>query len=740
MGKKLVYGIAVAIVLMVATIVRLYDPAPVARMRLVAFDTYQQVSPRKVDPAYPVRIIDIDEASLEKYGPWPWHRDILAELVNALHTLEAHVVAFDFVFPNAGVELFNQIPRALREDQELQPLIRRLEAQRSGDTSFAQAMREKRVVLGLVGRTGEADPEMRSKAAFAKLGGDPARFIPSFPAATGNLAMLREAAAGSGALNWFPEYDQIVRKVPMVIGANGKLFPSLTSETLRVALDTSTIAIRTSTASGEQSFGGETGITSVRLGDVTIPTDQNGQIWMSFTRTDPGRYRSAADILDGNVPKEDIQHRLVLIGTSSAGLLDLRATPLDSVIAGVEVHAMALEQMIAGAHLNRPDFSQGMEIAFFWVAGLLMAVLVYRSGAFVGAGLGGILVGAVLAGAWFAYSDYSLLLDPTYPIAVLTVIYLFGTGYFYFWTEKERNQVRHAFSHYMAPSLVERLTRDPQRLQLGGETRDLSVMFSDVRGFTKIAEGYRDNPRGLTQLMNRLLSPLTKAIMERNGTIDKYMGDAVMAFWNAPLDDPDHRTNAAQAALDMQAGVDALNVSRKEEAGNLGRSSEPLKLGVAVATGPGMVGNMGSDVRFDYSVMGDIVNLSARLEGLTKHYGIGILIDDETRKGLNDISVMEIDLVRVKGRDAPERIWGVFPSVAARTPDWRSFRERFDEFLAAYRGANWSEAEATLDALTDPAEPLGFSDLISVYAERLEHFRTSPPLDDWDGSWTMEHK
>jgi adenylate cyclase len=323
----------------------------------------------------------------------------------------------------------------------------------------------------MIGRSGTSERSVVSRAGFALLGSDPASYVPSLAAVTANTQPLQEAASGLGALNWFPEHDQVVRKVPMLVRFGKDLAPTLVAETMRLSLGAATIVVRSSTASGETPFVEETGITSVRIGNLQVPTDRSGQMWLSFTSHDPGRFRSAVDVLEGRVARSEIADRIVLIGTSAPGLFDLRATPIDSAIAGVEIHAQSIEQIIAGGVLHRPDLSTGVEVVFTVISGALLAFLVRRSGAVSGALMGAAMLVLVVSTAWWARMQHGFLLDPTYPGLILTAIYIFCSGFFYFHTTREKNHVRRAFSHYMAPSIVEELASRPEKLQLGGENR-----------------------------------------------------------------------------------------------------------------------------------------------------------------------------------------------------------------------------------------------------------------------------
>ena len=375
---RVMYWLAVMFALGAAAALRWIDPQPLARLRLVSFDTLQQLQPRKVDPAYPVRIIDIDERSLTAIGAWPWRREILASLVDELLALGARVIAFDFVLSHAERDVLSAVPQSVKNIPEIQPLLRTIEALPSGDQRLAQAISGKPVVLGVIGRHGAPGPPIVSRTGFALLGTDPGSYAPFLPAVTGNMPMLQEVATGQGALNWFPEHDQVVRKVPMLVRLGSDLIPSLAAETMRLVAGATTITVRSSTASGETPFIADTGITSVRIGKHVVPTDHTGHMWLSFTAHDAGRFRSAIDLLEGRIARDEISDRIVFIGASAPGLFDVRATPLDSVVAGVEVHAQAIEQIIAGSMLHRPDLSTGLEVMLTTLAGLIPVWLMLR--------------------------------------------------------------------------------------------------------------------------------------------------------------------------------------------------------------------------------------------------------------------------------------------------------------------------------------------------------------------------
>jgi adenylate cyclase len=721
------YWLIVALGLACAATLRWIDPQVLARMRLVAFDTMQQLRPRTVDPGYPVRIVDIDERSLERVGAWPWRRDVLARLVERLFADGAKVVAFDFVLPYDEPGPLAELPADIRDAPDMQPLMRQL-AGYSGETRLLAAVAGKPVVMGMIGRAGTSPPAVTSRAGFALLGTNPAGHVPSFAAITANTQRLQQAALGLGALNWFPELDQVVRKVPLLVRFHKDLAPSLVAETMRLALGAATIVVRSSTASGETPFVQETGITSVRIGQLQVPTDHSGQMWLSFTPHDAGRFHSAVDVLEGRVARGEMANRIVLIGTSAPGLFDLRATPIDAAIAGVEIHAQAIEQIIAGDVLHRPDLSTGLEVAFTVISGALLAFLVRRSGAVSGALIGALMLVLVVSTAWLVRSQHGFLLDPTFPGLTLTAIYIFCTGFFYFHTTREKNQVRRAFSHYLAPSIVEELARRPEKLQLGGENRLVTLYRSDLAGFSALSEEL--SPQQLVQLMNEYLTAMTDIITEHGGLIDKYIGDAIDGVFGAPADDPDHALHAVRAALACQAKLLAINAS--ESGAFRGRK---LRQRIGLHTGVGIVGNIGSRKKFNYTVMGDSANLASRLEGANKFYGTTILASQATAKlAAGEIVWREIDVIKVVGRSEPVEIYEPLGRRAELTQPQAARLDAYTEGLRCWRAREFACAAqhfARIGADDAPAR---------AFLERCRPLLQQPPPPDWQPIHVLDSK
>jgi len=736
MGSRSVYAGAVVILLALIVLVRIVDPVPIARLRLLGFDTFQLLAPRTYTPDLPVRIVDIDDASLERIGQWPWPRSVLAELTRKLAEDGAAVIGFDIIMAEPDrplTEAVKMLPRSSAVDE----VLAMLEQLPSGDEALAAAISGAPVVLGFIG-SGRKSALPAQRASFAFAGDEPGQFIPGFPGAIASIALLQEKSRGSGSLNWIPEHDQIIRRLPLLVRIADTVYPSLAAESIRVAQGASTFVIKASGASGEQSFGAETGIVAVRAGAIDIPTDGNGQVWIHFTRTDPRRFISAGDLLEGKIDRSEIDGRIVLIGTSAAGLFDLRTTPLDAAVPGVEVHAQAIEQMLLGTHLRRPDFATGVELFVLVVFGALVAAAVHATGALLSAVVGVVAVAIAIGSSWAAYRGFGWLIDPVFPAIAVIFLYISTTVYLYLRSEGERRRVRNAFSHYMAPALVAELAADPSKLKLGGEMRQVTLMFCDVRGFTAFSE--KLDAEQVTRFLNRLLTPLSDRIMAARGTIDKYMGDAIMAFWNAPLDDPDHALNACRAALGMLADVERLNREWAAEAAAEGRVHVPVRIGIGINTATCCVGNLGSEHRFDYSVVGDGVNIAARLEGRSKSYGVPIVVGEPTAAAAPQLGFIELDFVSVQGRTEALHVFGLVGDESWNAdPETVELRARHAAMLAAFRSRRFEEAGALLlEARAAAGEKL--STLYDLYGARITEFKSKPPPADWDGHTLAESK
>ena len=515
----------------------------------------------------------------------------------------------------------------------------------------------------------------------------------------------------------------------MIMQAQGVTMPSLSFEMLRVVSGTGTILIKADKA----------GILSVGVQGVQIPTDAQGQLWVHYAHRDPSLYVSAVDVLDGLVPQDKIEGKLILIGTSSIGLNDIKTTPVSPAMPGVEIHAQVLESALTGAVVSQPNYAIALEFLSALVLGLLVIAFAPGFGPVRLVATGAVFATLLVGTSWYFYAHNRQLIDFTYPLMSTTAIYLTLIFASFVREQTQRRQIRSAFGQYLSPALVEQLAQSPEKLVLGGEEREMTIMFSDVRGFTTISETFKNDPQGLTRLMNRFLTPLTNVILARKGTIDKYMGDAIMAFWNAPLDDKQHQLNACNAAVDMLGRIAELNKVREQEAKEGGPVYIPLNVGVGLNTGTCVVGNMGSDLRFDYSVLGDTVNLASRLEGQTKEYGFPIIVGSKTALAVKDrFAILELDFIMVKGKKEPEVIYAIVGREdMAHSEDFQRLRNLTIEMLACYRNRDWDGALQAIERgrKTDEAHALEY--FYNLYEARILNYQKNPPPEDWNGAYQL---
>jgi adenylate cyclase len=707
------------------------DPPPMQELRVRTFDNLQRLAPR-VKKVRPVTIVDIDEKSLAspKLGQWPWPRTRIAEIITNLTRAGALVIAFDVVFsepdrlnPDIAADSFGNLDEATREKLRSLP---------SNDRILADAIRASRVVLGESGLPAKLAEIDKRETGIAKLG-EPEPFLYRWPGLLRNIPVLEEAAAGHGVFTIKPERDGIVRRAPMVLQAQDITMPSLTMEMLRIVAGVDTVLIKAEKHDGVQ---------SIRVGRFQIPTDANGQLWVHYARHDPLIYVSALDVLEGRVPPEMLNRKLVLIGTSAAGLNDLKAVPVPPAMPGVEIHAQVLESALTGAVVSQPNWGFALEFFSAMILGLLVIALAPRFGALSLVAIGAVFASVLIGISVYFFIQHRQLIDFTYPLLSTTAIYLTLVFSSFVREQKQRRQIRGQFAQYMSPVLVEQLAQSPERLVLGGEQREMTVMFSDMRGFTSISETYKDDPQGLTALMNRFLTPLTNTIIARKGFIDKYMGDAVMAFWNAPLDDKEHQLNACDAAVDMLERMDELNKEREQEADEGGPPYVPLNIGVGLNTGACVVGNMGSDQKFNYSVYGDSVNLASRLEGQSKEYGFPIIVGSKTALAAKDkFAILELDFIMVKGKKEPEVIYAIAGREdVMHSARFQRLRNLTLEMLAAYRSRDWEEALAAIARGRKTDEANALEKLYDLYETRIRAFQNDPPPEDWNGAYALTTK
>ncbi|WP_188849755.1 CHASE2 domain-containing protein [Aureimonas glaciei] len=721
------YGVTTLVVgLAVATL----GQTVLDRLTVLVFDTYQRAQPR-AETAAPVVLVDIDEASIAEIGQWPWPRTAIATLVNTLGQLGAAAIAFDIVFPEPDRTSLRQVVAELRRAGVAVDLPAS-GASIDNDAVLAGAFTGNRVVAGMA-ISNETDGSLPPpKVGFSYGGADPRDIIERFRGGVGNLKILGDAATGLGFFSFPPSPDGIVRQIPLVASAQGQLYPALSIEALRVAQGAGAVIVRSTGASGEIDTG-QPAITALKVGAIEIPTGPKGTFWIYFSGLASMPTISAAALLDParrDAYESVLSGRIVLVGTSAVGLRDLVATPVAASMPGMRVHAEIIDQILGDSFLSRPDWAKGAETLAALLFGLLLVLIVPRTGALVSAVVTVGFMAASLALSWVAFTQFRLLIDPILPAVSVGSVFAVTMPVLLLLTNREKRFVRQAFARYLSPTLVERLADDPAALKLGGVMRDITVLFSDIRGFTTMSE--KLDPEALTTLLNGFLTPMTEVLLRSEATIDKYMGDAIMAFWNAPLDLADHRRRACLAALEMTRVLKTLSVG--------GGAPGALKVGIGLNAGPCCVGNLGSAQRFSYSAIGDGVNVASRVEGLTKAYGVAILVTENVARGAGDLAFLPVDLVRVVGRAEPLPVFALLGDAEmARDPSFETLAAAHGAMIAAYRAGDFTAALDRLAALR-PGAPESLHALYDIYAERLDLLKQQGAPEGWTGVFTARSK
>ncbi len=597
-----------------------------------------------------VVIVDVDERSLSEIGRWPWPRATVAELLDALWEAGVVIAAFDMVFAEPERNPAERVASAT-EDEQLHQALKELAPRLDGDHRLAESLGAGETVLGYFlhtdrdnGQSGALPEPARTEIDAS---GRPLA-VPRLPAYTGNRALLQEAADGAGFFTALPDGDGVVRRAPLVLGHRGALYPTLALESVRLFQLLEDFELAT------ERQGSIRAIDAVELGDRSLPTDERGQLLVPY-RGPPGTMPSvsAAEILHGNVDSADLEGRIAVIGTTALGLYDLRPTPVGSAFPGVEIHATLISAMLSDEPLpQRPSWASGAELIAVVLSGMIAAVLLPFlapwAAVVAATALGGVLLGTDL---WL-WQQHRIVLEQLPALAAVGLVLFANLGWGFAFEYRRRRQLRQRFGEYVPPQLVEQMAEQPGAYHQAGETREITVLFADIRGFTTISEQL--DAAQLKDLLNRFFTPMTRVIFEQGGTIDKYVGDMIMAFWGAPVDDPDHRQNAVAAALAML-----------EEAQRLGPIFEAeglptFEIGIGLNSGRASVGDMGSEYRRAYTALGDTVNLAARVESVTKDYGLPLLISENTAAGLDaELPVREVDRIQVKGREAPVTLFTI---------------------------------------------------------------------------------
>ena len=696
-------------------------------------------------PGDEASIVLIDDQAVDKFGGWPLSHRLFAQAITKLHASGAKVIVLDLLFAQAERTLSPTQRTAVGEaaaalpgdDRSLQTMLRAL-ATDDPDAEFADAIRNAgNVYLPLAFYfTGEAEqaPDFVSEAGYQRFAKTSER--PVFPLKPVSvLSPLRpwaEAAAGLGHVSLAYDQDTVPRYDHVALPFQGDFIPSLPIRVVAAYLGVPWPQVALGLGEG------------VDIGSLHVPSDRAMRILINY-RGPPHTFPtySFLDLLDGKIPSKALDGRVVLIGASFLGIPDSQPAPFGSTpLPGTERLATVIDTMLQRHFIaESPGLWPIAVIALVLILATLNGAMAAYLHMGLAAALGLTLIVGWCLGAQLAFVS-GLWLPVVNPLIALTASAGVALLYRYRILDADSRMVEDAFRHYLSPDMVENLARDPRGLQLGGETRALTVLFSDIRGFTSIAEGFKSNPQGLTQLINNsFLTPMTDLIMERRGTIDKYMGDCVMAFWNAPLHNPAHADDACESALAMVRELERINRDIREAHGG---TVPEIKIGIGINTGDCVVGNMGSNRRFNYTAIGDAVNLASRLEGQTKTYHADIILGNDTRKALSEWAILELDYIAVKGKLEAEGIYALVGDRAfAQTPEFRRLAAQHEALLRSYRNQDWSSATAVLARCRRSGIKLPGADLpalYDLYEARIQYFQEHPPGPSWDTVFVAESK
>ena len=692
-----------------------------------------------------VVIVDIDEKSLAEIGRWPWGRDKLAAMMNELFDRQKIALAgFDVVFAEAdessGLKRLQQLAgNELRDQAGFAERLAQIQSSLDYDAAFAKSIEKRPVVLGYYlvseneGRTNGAlpTPVMQKDA----LQGRPIRFL-SWTGYGSNIESLAKAAPTAGYFNSITDLDGVVRSIPLVGEYKGQYYESLSLAMFRML---------TGSPKVEPGFPRERflprsyqGLESIllRQGDTSlaIPVDDKVAALVPYrgrgnVSGKSFQYYSAADIISQKIPANALKDKIVLVGTTAPGLLDLRVTPVGETYPGVEVHANVISGLLDGRIYVRPDYTLGFEIVILVLAGLLMAVTLPLLSAPKAVAMSLAVVAALIGLNFWLYLGFGLVLPLASALVMAISAFALNMSYGYFVESKSRRDLANLFRGYIPPELVDEMEENPQNYSMKAVNKELTVMFCDMRGFTKMSE--KMGPTELQTLLNDLFSRLTTVIQHNRGTTDKFMGDCVMAFWGAPVDTPNHAPLAIKAALEMSQAVRQINAE------NRSKGIEEIGIGIGINTGVMCVGNMGSAIRHSYTVIGDAVNLGSRLEALSKTYGVEIVVSESTRKLAPEFIWQELDKVRVKGKEQAVSIFKPLASVESTANEQTDELKVWNVLLKAYRSQDWEQCDVQLLNLQRLSAK---KYLYQLYSERVTSMRQLPFDPDWDGATNFETK
>jgi len=734
----------IAILVILIAVIMFFMNVPFLHFMELKALNLRMVSRGQLPTGGEIVIAAVDEKSLSELGRWPWPRSTHAELVDKLKEYGAKAVGFDIVFAepdaNSSLKTIDELSKEMKmagiQDKIIQQLLDRKKMTADSDAILAESIaKAKNVTLGYffhlssedVAYLSEEDIEAaaenldNSRYQIIKADSEPdeTRIVHAYSAAV-NLKLLNDAAESSGYFNAFPDSDGTIRWSPLVIQYQDSYYYSLALSLLLQYLDWPMLTLNMA----------EFGIAGISLGDTFIPTNESG--WLLINYLGPAKtfpHYSISDIINGQISPDSFKDKIVIVGATATGIYDLRVTPYSNVYPGVEIHATVIDSILHQNFLQQTDVTKAIDVFSIILFGLIMGIAIPRVKAIYGILLSLLILTVFVIANAFIFTHYNLWLNMIYPVLTMLMIYLGITIYRYITEEREKKKIRGAFQYYLTASVINEMLKDPSKLKLGGDKKDLSVLFSDIRGFTTISE--KLTPEELVHLLNEYLTAMTNVVFHYNGLLDKYMGDAIMAVFGAPLDQPDHALRACKTALGMMDELKKLQKKWTEE------NKPVLNIGIGINSGDMVVGNMGSDMRFDYTVMGDSVNLGSRLEGINKEYGSNIIISEYTYEAVKDVLFCrELDAVRVKGKKQPVKIYELLCEMKD-AEKWRQPVSLFEEGLAKYKQGLWDEA---IERFHKVLEIRPVDAPAHLYIERCKELKKNPPEGTWDGVFTMTRK
>ncbi len=639
----------------------LLEPLPLQMARHAVIDQFQRWQPRSYQDV-PVRIVDIDDESLQRLGQWPWPRTRIAELTQRLQQAGAAVIAFDVVFSEPDRTSPAAMLPLWQLGQQLSPEVRaQLERLPDHDAELAKVLARGRVVLGFaLDRKPQSQPQLaQSKARFVAINGAAQPFVPAFVGSVSGLPMLVAAAQGNGALSFVPDADGVVRRVPMLLRQGDFLLPTLSTEAMRVALGATNITTRSVTGIG---------LEELRIGALSLPTTAQGELWLYYSKPVPERYLPAWKVLGGDIPDSELAGKILLIGASAQGLMDLRFSALGAVIPGVEIHAQLLEQMLTGDRLDRPAWADSVELLSLVLGGMLVGLVALRARALLSFGLFVVLLGLLWGAAWKAFATHRLLLDPIVPSLALILGFLLSSIVGHVRAERRQRWVKEAFSRYVSPNLVDYLVAHPESLQLGGQRQECSFLFTDLQGFTTLMEGM--DPGKTVSIINRYIDGMIAIAFAHHGTLTRIVGDGLAIIFSAPLQQADHALRALECALEMQK----FSHQYADELNAQGVAFGQTRMGVHC--GEVIVGNFGGSTIFDYRALGDPINTAARLEGANRYLGTLVCVSQAVMAKCPSFPARPVGRLVLKGKSQPTMVFEPLDMTTTPDADYRQAFER----------------------------------------------------------------